>query len=63
LNYCSFQHNDDNPFAETEMRFLPVPEPGRDELIGAGYIERDESGHESRRQNEPTAEGWAKQAG
>jgi len=45
------------------MRFLSVPEPSHDELIGTGYIEIDESGHEIRLQKEPTAEGWAKQAG
>ena len=28
--------------AETEMRFLPVPEPTREELISKGYIEIDE---------------------
>ena len=42
--------------AETEMRFLPVPEPTREELISAGYIEIDaETGHEVRLLKDPTA--------
>lgn len=49
--------------SETEMRFLPVPEPSRDELIGTGYIEIDEAGQEIRLRREPTAEEWAKQKG
>jgi len=50
--------------AETEMRFLPVPEPTRDELIAAGYIEVDEeTGQEVRHLKDPTAEEWAKRLG
>ena len=50
--------------AETEMRFLPVPEPKRDELIAAGYIEIDkETGQEVRLLKDPTAEEWAKHLG
>jgi len=48
--------------AETEMRFLPVPEPTREELIAAGYIEIDEeTRQEVRLLKDPTAEEWAKQ--
>ncbi len=50
--------------AETEMRFLPVPEPTREELVAAGYIEVDEiSGQEIRLLKDPTAEEWAKRLG
>ena len=50
--------------AETEMRFLPVPEPTREELIETGYIEIDaETGHEVRLMKGPTAEEWAKHLG
>ncbi len=50
--------------ADTEMRFLPVPEPSRDELIEAGYIEIDEeTGQEVRLLKDPTAEEWAKRLG
>lgn len=49
---------------EKEMRFLPVPEPTRDELVTAGYIEIDaESGQEVRLKKDPTAEDWAKHLG
>jgi hypothetical protein len=47
---------------ETEMRFLPVPEPTREDLISAGYIEIDgDTGQEIRLLKDPTAEEWAKQ--
>lgn len=47
--------------AETEMRFLPVPEPSRDQLISAGYIKIDEeTDQEVRLLKDPTAEEWAK---
>jgi very-short-patch-repair endonuclease len=50
--------------AETEMRFLPVVEPTREELIETGYIEIDaETGHEVRLMKGPTAEEWAKHLG
>jgi hypothetical protein len=50
--------------AEKEMRFLPVPEPSREELITAGYIEIDEeSGQEASLKKDPTAEEWAKHLG
>jgi len=50
--------------AETEMRFLPVAEPTRDELVAAGYIEIDEAaGQEIRLLKDPTAEEWAKRLG
>lgn len=47
--------------AEKEMRFLPVPEPTREELIKANYIGVDvDTGQEVRLLREPTAEEWAK---
>ena len=50
--------------AEKEMRFLPVPEPTRSELIDAGYIEIDaETGQEIRILKDPSAEEWAKHLG
>ena len=50
--------------ADTEMRFLPVPEPRRNELIAEGYIEIDEdTGQEVRLLKDPTAEEWAKHLG
>jgi hypothetical protein len=50
--------------AEKEMRFLPIPEPTRDELIEAGYIEiDDETQQEVRLLKDPTAEEWAKYLG
>lgn len=50
--------------AETEMRFLPVPEPKRSELIAAGYIEiNDETEEEVRLHKDPSAEEWAKHLG
>ena len=42
--------------AETEMRFLPVPEPTREQLISAGYIEIDaETRQETRILKDPTS--------
>ena len=42
------------------MRFLPVPEPTREELIKANYIGVDvDTGQEVRLLREPTAEEWA----
>ncbi len=50
--------------AETEMRFRPVSEPSREELIAEGYIEIDvETGQEVRLLKDPTAEEWAKHLG
>ncbi|MEN8108722.1 MAG: DUF4011 domain-containing protein [Pseudomonadota bacterium] len=50
--------------AETEMRFLPVPEPTQAELIAAGYIEIDNmTGQEIRLEKDPTAEEWGKRLG
>lgn len=50
--------------AEKEMRFLPVPEPSRVELIEAGYIKIDEeTGQEIRILKDPSAEQWAKHLG
>ncbi len=46
--------------ADTEMRFLPVPEPTEKELIEAGYLEIDgESGQLVRVRKDPTAKEWA----
>lgn len=50
--------------AETAMRFLPVPEPTREQLIAAGYIEIDvETGQEVRLLKDPTTQEWAKRLG
>jgi very-short-patch-repair endonuclease len=47
--------------SEIEMRFLAVPEPTRDELIEAAYIDIDEeTGQDVRLQKDPTALEWAK---
>ena len=49
---------------EKEMRFLPIPEPTREQLVEAGYIKIDEeSGQENRLKNNPNAEEWARQLG
>jgi len=46
------------------MRFLPVPEPRRDQLISDGYLKIDEeTGEEVSLKNHPTAEEWAKRLG
>ncbi len=50
--------------SETEMRFLPVSEPTREELVNSGHIEIDEdTGQEISLQKDPSAEEWAKQLG
>ena len=50
--------------AEKEMRFLPISEPTKDELIEAGYIEVDlETGQEHRLRKDPSAEEWARRLG
>ena len=50
--------------AESEMRFVPVPEPTREELIADGYIEIDPSTEqEVRLRKDPTAEEWATRKG
>lgn len=49
---------------DVEIRFSPIPEPTRDELIEAGYIEIDqETGQENKLRKYPTAEEWAKYLG
>ncbi len=49
---------------ETEMRFLPVPEPSLKDLIELGYIEIDrETKQEIRLRKDPTATEWAKHLG
>jgi very-short-patch-repair endonuclease len=50
--------------AETEMRFVAVPEPTEKQLIDAGYIEIDEESQQLvRLRNEPSAEEWANHLG
>lgn len=50
--------------SETEMRFRPIPEPTREELIESGYIETDEITRQDRRLREkPTVEEWAERLG
>ncbi|MBI5637889.1 MAG: DUF4011 domain-containing protein, partial [Nitrospinae bacterium] len=47
-----------------EMRFRPVPEPTRNELVKAGYIKIDEkTEQEIRLMGNPAADEWAKQLG
>ena len=49
---------------EKELSFLPIPEPTKDELIEAGYIEvDDETGQVIRVKKDPSAEEWAKWKG
>lgn len=49
---------------ETEMRFEPVPEPNRKQLLDEDYIGIDETtGQEYRKKEHPTAEEWAKRCG
>jgi hypothetical protein len=50
--------------AEREMRFLSIPEPTREQLIEAGYIEIDkETDQEVRLKKDPSAEEWARWLG
>ena len=50
--------------SEKEMRFEPVPEPTRDQLIEAGYINIDEeTGQEVRILKDPSAKEWGKYLG
>ncbi len=50
--------------AEKELRFLPIPEPTRKQLIEAGYIKLDdETGQEIRLKKDPNAEEWARLLG
>lgn len=50
--------------ADKEMRFLPVPEPTREQLIKAGYIEVDQNnGQEVILKKDPGAEEWAQWLG
>ncbi len=54
----------DTLLSDTEMRFLPVPEPTRDELVQAEYIKIEaDSGLEIRLKKDPTAEEWANYLG
>lgn len=49
---------------EKELRFSPVPEPTKAELIEAGYIEiNEETEQEVRLRSDPSAEEWAKWKG
>lgn len=50
--------------SEVEMRFDAIPEPREQELIDAGYLERDESTRQLKRLcNDPSADEWAKHLG
>ncbi len=50
--------------AEKQLRFLPVPEPKREQLITAGYIALDkETGQDIRLKKDPNAEEWARWLG
>ncbi|RLJ18907.1 AAA family ATPase [bacterium endosymbiont of Escarpia laminata] len=50
--------------ADTEMRFVAIPEPTEEELIESGYLGFDEEKQELvRLRNDPTAEEWAKHLG
>lgn len=50
--------------SDVEMRFLPVPEPTRNDLIKAGYIKiEEETRQEIHLRKDPTAEEWAKHLG
>jgi len=50
--------------ADTEMRFLAIPEPTEEELIAAGYLELDEESQQIvRLRKDPTADEWAKHLG
>ncbi len=50
--------------ADTEMAFRAVPEPTKEELLKAGYIEiEEETGAEKRIKKDPTAEEWAQLLG
>ncbi|RMG33290.1 MAG: DUF4011 domain-containing protein, partial [Gammaproteobacteria bacterium] len=50
--------------SETEMCFESVPEPTEEELVQAGYLERDDQTGEVRRLREdPSAEEWARHLG
>ncbi len=49
---------------EREMRFQPVPEPTREQLLEAGYLVIDEeTGQERRVRKDPSAEEWARLRG
>lgn len=50
--------------AETEMRFLPVSEPSREQIIAAGYLALDpKTGQEIRLKKDPSAAEWARLSG
>jgi hypothetical protein len=50
--------------AETEMRFLPIAEPGRTQLIQAGYIKIDrETAQQVTLKKYPSADEWARHLG
>src|SRR5215475_10893309 len=45
--------------SEQELRFLPVPEPTREQLLEAGYIRVDpKTGQEVQSKKPPSAEEW-----
>ncbi len=50
--------------SEEELRFQAIPDPTREQLIEAGYIEMDpETGLDSRVRKDPTAAEWARWLG
>jgi Protein of unknown function (DUF4011)/AAA domain len=50
--------------SEEELRFQAIPDPTREELIEAGYIEMDpQTGLDSRVRKDPTAAEWARRLG
>jgi len=50
--------------AGAEMRFAAIPEPTEEELVEAGYLERnEETGELVRLRNDPSAEEWARHLG
>lgn len=54
----------DTLLADTEMRFIAVPEPTEEELIAAGYLSRNEDTQKLERlHDDPSAEEWAKHLG
>jgi hypothetical protein len=50
--------------SEQELRFLPIPEPTREQLLEAGYIQLDQkTDQEVQNKKSPSAEEWARWLG
>lgn len=50
--------------ADTEMRFLAIPEPTEEELIAVGYLKFDEKSQQNvQLRKDPTADEWARHLG